>query len=154
MLKLLNKFANWMYKRGSVSALYLDNKLYLERFYIFRLRWKEVDRFAIVLHRFWIADPYLHCHPWDNISIILTGWYKEERFDGTIRTYFPRSFAYRQAEVFHRIAEISEFGKVWSLFISFKRKRIWGKITEGKWKPVYRRMDEGFVGNVFPKRKT
>lgn len=149
MLKILEKFEDWLIKRGSFTRLYLSGDLYFDRFFIFRS-----EKFAILLHKFYSSDQYLHCHPWWNFSFVLAGGYDEERFDSTIRTYKPGSFTFRQAEVFHRIAKINKPGFTWSLFITGPRKRTWGQIKDGKWIPVTERLDEGLVGHVFPKRES
>ncbi len=150
MINILEKFANWMIKRGSCASLRLSNQLYLERFYLFRS-----ENFAILLHRFHGPDDrYLHCHPWNNFSLILTGGYEESRFDGRIKSYGPGDFSFRQAEVFHRISKIKNPGKTWTLFITGKRKRIWGEIIQGVWNPVTSRLDEGMKGYVLPRKRT
>ena len=148
IIKLLEKFENWLIKRGSYTKLYLGGNLYFDRFYIFRS-----EKFAILLHKFYTHDQFLHCHPWWNFSFVLAGGYDEERFDGTIRTYKPGSFTFRQAEVFHRISRINEPGYTWSLFITGPRRRLWGQVRNGKWNAVLERLDEGLVGHVFPRRK-
>lgn len=147
MIKLLEILEKWLIKRNSYTRLYLDNELYFDRFYLFRS-----EKFAIVLHKFYSSDKYLHCHPWNNASFVLTGGYNEERFDGTTIFYKPGSFSFRQAEVFHKISKVHEPGKTWSLFITGPRKRIWGQIKENKWIPITARLDEGLVGYVFPRR--
>ena len=147
-MKLLRKFETWLVKRKSFTRLYLSNNLYFDRFYVFRS-----EKFAILIHKFYSSDQYLHDHPWWNLSLVLSGGYNEERFDGSVRTYKPGSFTFRQAEVFHRIAKINNPGATWSLFITGPRKRTWGQIRDGKWVPVTDRLDEGLIGHVFPRRE-
>lgn len=149
MIRFLEKLEDWLIKRGSYTRLYLAGDLYFDRFYIFRS-----EKFAILLHKFYSSDRFLHCHPWPNFSFVLAGGYDEERFDDTVRTYKPGQFAFRQAEVFHRISKIHKPGLTWSLFITGSRTRSWGQIRDGKWVPVTERLDEGLVGHVFPRRKT
>lgn len=149
LLTILNRFARWMRARNSVTSLMVNDHLYMERFYLFRS-----SRLTVVLHLFHGPDDrYLHCHPWRNVTVILTGGYKEERYDGTINHLVPGSFSFRDAEVFHRICSIDTPGSTWSLFIMGKRKRIWGEIIDGVWSPVITRLDEGMEGHVFPRRK-
>lgn len=54
---------------------------YLERYYVC-----SIGKTRVYLHRFVGSDPDrgLHSHPWSwAVSLVLSGWYFEERFSGT-----------------------------------------------------------------------
>lgn len=76
---------------------------YLERYYVCSL-----GRTRIYLHRFVGSDPDrgLHSHPWSwALSIILSGWYFEERFSGTETPFIRRvrRLNFLLGESFHRV---------------------------------------------------
>lgn len=75
------------------------------------------------------GDRHLHDHPRNSRTIILRGWYREEREDGefTRRQGYSGRIAYGQ---FHRIAEVSPMG-VWTLFITGKYRGDWGFKVDG-----------------------
>lgn len=84
---------------------------YLERYYVATL-------FGIrfYLHRFVGSDPDrgVHDHPWAWArSIVLAGWYLEERRTGT-RTV--RWFNSLTGDTFHRIIKPEGMADVWTLF--------------------------------------
>lgn len=84
---------------------------YLERYYVGTL-------FGIrfYLHRFVGSDPDrgVHDHPWAWArSIVLAGWYLEERRTG-IRTV--RWFNSLEGDTFHRIIKPEGMADVWTLF--------------------------------------
>lgn len=139
-------FSKWMCKRRSYADLYLEGELYLRRYYIFRSNFC-----AILIHQFFRPDDEtIHCHPWNNFTLLLAGAYREIGADGLERSYLPGSFRFRQAEIFHRISYV-ESGVTWSLFIVGRRKRNWGKLRDYRWEHVPTRLDAGLVGNLFPK---
>jgi hypothetical protein len=106
-----------------------ERELYLERFYLWRGK-----RLGIYLHRFWASDEEgLHDHPWNAVTRILTGWYVERTMD-----YPPRfvsaenGWRFMPKQMFHRITiPESERGKVWTIFIRFRRQREWGFLPAG-----------------------
>lgn len=104
---------------------------YLERFYVLRTKW-----LGIYIHRFWASDDDpQHDHPWNNISWVQKTGYWEHLPDGQ-RCWRSEGFkAFRKAEQFHRveIAPGTE-GKVWTIFIRFKRRREWGFLYPDGWK--------------------
>ena len=104
---------------------------YLERFYVFRSKW-----LGVYIHRFWADDDDpVHDHPWNNISWIQKTGYWENLPDGQ-RLWRPAGFkAYRRAEQFHAVEiEPGTEGKVWTIFIRFKRRREWGFWHPDGWK--------------------
>lgn len=97
-------------------------------------------------------DRDLHDHPWNARTIVLRGWYREERpleqcslrecrkhdgsamSQGGIRLRFERRAGYTGRLLFgqyHRISEVSE-GGVWTLFITGRKRGTWGFMVNGK----------------------
>lgn len=83
------------------------------------------------------ADRHLHDHPWNARTIILKGWYIEERpvaGNENLRTVYRRGEGYTGRLLFgqyHRISKVSEKG-VWTLFITWRKKGTWGFLVDGK----------------------
>jgi len=108
---------------------------YLERFYILSTPW-----LGVYIHRFWASDPDgLHDHPWSSFSWVLEGGYSEEiagLLEPAIRQ--PGSKHLRSAEEAHRVALLpgDEPGSCWTLFVRFRRKRLWGFYRGAKWIPA------------------
>lgn len=74
-------------------------------------------------------DRDLHDHPRNSRTIILKGWYREERKDGN----YLREAGYTGRipfGVFHRIAEVSP-GGVWTIFITGPYRGGWGFDVDG-----------------------
>ncbi len=76
---------------------------YLERYYVC-----SVGRTRVYLHRFVGSDPDrgLHSHPWSwAMSLVLSGWYFEERFSGTDTPILRRVrwLNLLLGEAFHRV---------------------------------------------------
>lgn len=94
-------------------------------------------------------DRDLHDHPWNARTIVLRGWYTEERpfeqltdyqaiqADGGTqegRALFHRRSGYTGRLLFgqyHRISEVSQ-GGVWTLFITGRKRGTWGFMVDGK----------------------
>ena len=123
-----------------------DGTLYMGRWWLFNpycktpgLRtWGEWLP-SIRLH--WICRPdnerELHDHPWNARTIILKGWYEEERpleETGELRYRARREVGYTGRLLFgqyHRISEVSG-GGVWTLFITWRKRGTWGFLVDGK----------------------
>lgn len=82
------------------------------------------------------SDSHCHDHPWNARTIILRGWYVEERpgrmVDG--RAVYVRGHGYTGRLLFgqfHRIASVSPEG-VWTLFITWRKQGTWGFDVDGK----------------------
>lgn len=107
--------------------------LYLRRFYLSpRVRWLPLQVF---LHHILLDDDRnLHDHPWDFVSIILRGSYRE-----FVRCVYahkvwirekiarPGSALFNRVEHTHRVEIIKP---VWSLVIARRPRRKWGFWTE------------------------
>ena len=100
-----------------------DGDLYLRRYYLLRTRLVSVFIHYIARSD---EDPFLHCHPWDFIAVLLSGSYVEEGTTGHRRIwpFIPR---FRRAEHLHRLHLARP---IWTLFIHFRRRRVWGFMTE------------------------
>lgn len=96
-------------------------------------------------------DRDLHDHPWNARTIILKGWYREERlFSGmsdaeacsavSLGNYRPgigeleRTAGYTGRLMFgqyHRISKVPDDG-VWTLFITGRKRGTWGFLVDGE----------------------
>lgn len=117
-----------------------DSVPYLVRYSIFSCRW-----FAVKVHNILISDDAcLHDHPWAFITFILKGSYTEET-QGYIldenaerlimhthkqKLYKRFSLLYRPMYHIHRLIVNKP---VWTLVITFKKKKRWGFFTPKGW---------------------
>jgi hypothetical protein len=95
-----------------------DNK-YLDRIYIIQTPW-----FGIMFHKIYRPDNQrdLHDHPWNFLSLILHGSYKEQTLDGIKHCKW---FNLKKAEDRHAVCEVNK-KPVWTLVFTGKRQRVWG----------------------------
>lgn len=106
---------------------------HFERWQIIQTRW-----FGIYFHCIYQADKDLHCHdhPWDYISIPLWGRFVErKKVKEGVYEFNPVHFGMiikRKAEEFHQIYFLNS-KKVYTLFLTGRRKREWGYDVNGKW---------------------
>lgn len=75
-------------------------------------------------------DRHHHDHPWNARTIILKGWYGEERGD-RILLRMPGKTATLKFGEFHRISTVSA-GGIWTLFITWKYRGTWGFQVDGQ----------------------
>jgi hypothetical protein len=81
-------------------------------------------------------DRHLHDHPWNARTIILRGWYEEERpmtEDCELRYRARRNAGYTGRLLFgqyHRIRKVSP-GGVLTLFITWRKRGTWGFFVNG-----------------------
>ena len=109
------------------------------------------------------SDDHLHDHPWDARTILLRGWYKEEkpgdifhqgdevRFYSHTGVFDPREIFLRRAGdtrrvlfgEYHRISEVSP-GGVYTLWFTWKYRGTWGFKVDGTKVPYrkYLKLDE------------
>lgn len=152
--------ADWLIRRAfqrPYSAIIKDDVLYMDRYWLFnpypdtggsgadRPRWQ----FPISIRIHHITQPDqdrdLHDHPWNARTVILRGWYAEERLHRPVRmpAAYPRLIGNTVTHTriagdtatlsygeYHRITEISE-GGVWTLFITGKYRGTWGFLVNG-----------------------
>ena len=104
---------------------------YLGRSFLSRIP----GRFAAFLHHVHRSDDDMHDHPWDNLSIILSGGYYENSVEidpagipSNWRRVWrgPGSVVFRRAESVHCLEKSESTEEVWTLFIHFRRRRKWG----------------------------
>ena len=106
------------------------------------LRWYVVPRnnFGnVYLHKFVGSDSYPHDHPFDNVSLILDGYYLEHLVDGISITRFTGDRIARPRQEIHRIELVA--GPCLSLFVTgptvldAKGEPLWGFLLSDGWKP-------------------
>jgi len=115
-----------------------DDDPYLKRWFIIpRNPW-----FNVYLHHFHRSDDdrALHDHPWINISILLTGSYREHMPAGVVKLRHPwRPWAFwrlpmRWPTSSHRV-ELIDGKRVWTLFLTGPKVRKWGFHCPQGWIP-------------------
>lgn len=85
-------------------------------------------------------DRDLHDHPWNARTIVLSGWYAEERpFDSPSPGWTSTVLKTRQSgytgrllfNQYHRIAAVSP-GGVMTMFFTWRKRGTWGFLVDGK----------------------
>lgn len=79
------------------------------------------------------SDRHMHDHPWNARTIVLRGWYIEERPGRLTSHLWERTRGYTGRLLFgqyHRIEEVSP-GGVWTLFITWRKRGTWGFLVDG-----------------------
>lgn len=101
--------------------LYPNEYWYMRRFWLLRL-----GPLQIRLHNILAEDPGRdpHDHPWPFRSVILRGWYLEQRGTRHARREAGQSYRLGRGE-FHRIVQVADDG-AWTLFITWGARRGWG----------------------------
>ena len=137
-------FLNWLDRRGRKRIVYdrVDQKPYLERYYLLLKDRGNHFPFNIFLHRFLKSDiDDLHDHPWPYATLILKGGYYEwtPQFDadgkkiGEIAKWCaPGHFRICRANSLHRI-ELDPNIECWTLFMPGPKQRDWGFLVKNKW---------------------
>lgn len=157
------RLTNWLLRRAMQEPYFAivkpDGSTYMDRWWVFnpdwywsRKKWLGVRWLkwlpAARIHCTWLSDSdrHLHDHPWNNISIILRGWYWEEMPANPIQDPEMDAFptgrkttlrlplvpVFRRATDRHRLV-IQDGECCLSLFIMFPRQRDWGFWTENGW---------------------
>jgi hypothetical protein len=103
----------------------LDGELYMERYYL------SADR-RHRLHHIVASDRDrdLHDHPWDFVSVLLTGAYLETTAEGEVLHRAP-AIVWRRAEAWHRLDLVD--GPMWTCVTTGPVRRRWGFHTPGGW---------------------
>ena len=117
---MIRRILTWLTDRLPVREIRHQGAPYLERYYVATLcGWR------VYLHHFIASDPDgLHDHPFrHSLSIILAGWYLEERRGGW-RT--RRWFNYVSGDCFHRVVVPAGSRGVWTLLVHSRRVKQWG----------------------------
>lgn len=103
-------------------------ELYLTRYYIL-----ESSLLDIYIHKFHMSDyPVAHDHPWHFISIPLKTGYIEHFPDKTSIVRKPFIPTFRTKREFHWVEKIQNLPAPWTLFITFRRSRNWGFMTDDR----------------------
>jgi hypothetical protein len=125
--------ANWLiWRAASTPYVHLNN--YMNRYWLFngydRPRYREWLP-SIRIHHILREDraEHLHDHPWDARTIILRGWYGEQRENGFHGRVEGDTAAVRFGE-YHQIHVVSP-GGVFTMFITWKYVGTWGFKVDG-----------------------
>ena len=140
-----------------------DGSLYMGRWWVFNPYTRLPDGETAPARWSWLPsirvhhimrpdnDRHLHDHPWNARTIVLRGWYTEERpwaslsesdldaADGMAigdetRAIFHRVSGYTGRLMFgqyHRISSVSS-GGVWTLFLTWRKRGTWGFDVDGE----------------------
>ena len=127
-----------MWARASKTP-YFHLPGYMSRYWLFNpydnatysRRWWFLP-FSIRLHHIHRADNdrHDHDHPWNARTVILRGWYWEEREGVAYRRTMGDTATLNFGE-YHRITEVSP-GGVWTLFITYRKCGDWGFRVDGR----------------------
>jgi len=127
----------WLLTRASRNP-YLDIGDYMGRGWIFNpydrpQNWLMRRLPSIRLHIIHRADSdrHLHDHPWNARSIILRGWYIEQRNDGFRVRKAGDTHTLRYGE-YHRIQSVSQHTPPVTLFITGRYRGTWGFLVDGE----------------------
>lgn len=135
--------------------------LYMDRWWLFNPYSKDSEGNAGPARWSWLPsvrvhhilraddDAHLHDHPWNARTILLRGWYAEERRcadvpngvsffpvwteDDKLRAGFDRSVGYTGQVLhgsYHRISEVAP-GGVYTLWFTWRYRGTWGFLVDG-----------------------
>lgn len=162
---------NWLIKRVIDRALKKpldfiyddDGSLYMERYQL--VSWNNWLDWGARLHitRRSDRDPWMHDHPWPNISYVVTNGYWEEmphpdaaraHLGETKKVFRPEgSIVFRRATSRHRLdlvtVDDNTFDPCISIFITFKWCNPWGFFVDGI-KVPYRTYLAGRKNGTYP----
>lgn len=148
---LVRRLIGWWCVRSRVyregHLMHADGSLYMGRWRLFETRWISARLHYIASDD---ADRVLHDHPWNFMSLVLSGGYIEQRpitvepcfpllrngqrADWEAVTLHPRtagSVAFRRATERHRVVDVAP--RTYTLFIYWQKTQWWGFYTrEGK----------------------
>lgn len=119
----MRRFLTWLSDRLPAEEIAHQGEKFMERYYVATLLgWR------VYIHRFIGSDPDgLHDHPWRfGFSLILSGWYMEQRLD---RTYVRRWCNAVNGDTFHRVI-VPVGGEAWTLFAHNRRYKAWGFLRQ------------------------
>lgn len=119
---------------------------YLHRWHIR----KDQEHGNVYLHRFLGDDEAfaLHDHPWESVSFILQGHYREHFPDLPSVTRNPGDIIYRGVGSAHRVELIS--AECWTLFVTGPKVREWGFHCPSGWKSARElSIDDGNGNHIF-----
>ncbi len=129
--------------------------VYMGRWWLFNPYRRDADDNAMPARWRWLPsvrvhhimradeDRHLHDHPWNARTIVLRGYYVEQRPQddaGTWNVLFAGDTGRLLFGQYHRIDEVSP-GGVWTLFFTWRYRGTWGFLVDGKkvpWKTYLR----------------
>lgn len=158
--------AAWLIERSKRTPYYPitsqdGTETYMDRWWLFNPYTKDAEGNAgparwpwlpsIRVHHILRADDdgHMHDHPWNARTIVLRGWYKEERpysalgHNDGLRSYpgelWPRELHMRDTGYtgrvlfgqYHRISEVSP-GGVTTLWFTWRYRGTWGFLVDGQ----------------------
>jgi hypothetical protein len=109
------------------SDIAIERSVYMRRWRLLHTRWLGVRVHQILRSD---ADRELHDHPFDFLSVILWGGYREQRADGE-RVCRAPALVWRRAETLHRLELLA--GPTWTLVFRGPKRREWGFLTAAGW---------------------
>lgn len=105
-----------------------DGKPYMRRYYLLGQH-NHTGGSTARYHQILESDKrILHDHPWDFVSVILSGSYVETTPDAE-QEYGPGSVLVRTAEQLHRLT-LPAHKPVWTLVVLGPARRQWGFVTD------------------------
>lgn len=147
----------WILSRNAVATAIINYALrtpyfhlpsnedpsYMERYWVFNPYVRKNNKqgrskytwFPWNIRVHWIKradrEQHLHDHPWNARTIILKGWYEEERLgDRFTWLRYKGQTATIGYEQYHRIVKVADDG-AWTLFISGPYQGFWGFLVDG-----------------------
>lgn len=141
----------WLIQRAKRTPYYHitgpDDSVYMERYWLFNpypahrpdaRRWQFPISIRLHCIRREDQDRHLHDHPWNARTIILDGWYIEDRecvsdlygLDSYLKIRTQGSTATLMHGEFHRISHVP-VGGVWTMFITGRKRGSWGFKVDG-----------------------
>lgn len=151
------RVVDWLIRRAArtpyypITARHDPTDIYMDRHWLFNPRdkdcngdesaprWKWLP--SVRVHHIMRADDdgAMHDHPWNARTIVLRGWYSEERpwphrWHADSRTVYRRPAGYTGRVLFnsyHRIREVSP-GGVFTLWFVWGRQGEWGFLVNGR----------------------
>ena len=102
-------------------------ELHFQRFAIF-----ETSRVSLYIHRIHKADkdPHLHSHPWNFLTVVLSGSYVARGEEGdSVKS--PGTWSAMNRHGFHKIQTILD-GPVTTLFLAYGSRGPWYYDVDGK----------------------
>lgn len=154
--------ADWIIRRAQRTPYYPitsrdGTRLYMDRWWLFNAYSKDAEGNAgpprwswlpsVRVHHICVPDDdeHMHDHPWDARTIVLRGWYEEERPLGaklsdmlppmfkTARLIHARPRGYTGPVLhgsYHRISHVS-YGGVYTLWFTWQYRGTWGFLVDG-----------------------
>ncbi|MCK2183545.1 hypothetical protein [Halomonas getboli] len=137
----------WLLRRAMrtpYSHIVKNGETYMERYWLFN----PYDNATRVARRPWCPvsvrlhvirkpdeDEHLHDHPWDARTLILRGWYLEERHGQHLTSRQPGDTAEIGVRRYHRITDVCQDGAVTLFITGRERGDGWGFLVDGRHVP-------------------